>query len=106
MWDHWLLDTLSSWQKQAEASYTIELDDEREPSPPTRTEQESRTRQAMEELYAASAAPAAEEQMTQREEEGGLPPRKRPRPELGVNGASLPGAVNAFMQPVPSIASA
>ena len=29
MWDHWLLDTLASWQKQAEASYFIEMDDER-----------------------------------------------------------------------------
>eukprot|EP00900_Chrysochromulina_parva_P008121 jgi/Chrpa1/1730/Chrysochromulina_OHIO_Genome00002146-RA len=34
VWDHWLLDTLASWQKQSEASYAISLDEERGESPP------------------------------------------------------------------------
>jgi len=34
VWDHWLLDTLSTWQKQTEESYAIRLDDARGESPP------------------------------------------------------------------------
>ena len=34
VWDGWLLDTLATWQKQVEKSYTISLDDERGTSPP------------------------------------------------------------------------
>ena len=34
VWDHWLLDTLASWQKQSESSYAISLDEERGESPP------------------------------------------------------------------------
>uniref|UniRef100_A0A7S2HP53 protein-serine/threonine phosphatase n=1 Tax=Haptolina brevifila TaxID=156173 RepID=A0A7S2HP53_9EUKA len=34
VWDHWLLDTLATWQKQNEESYAVRLDDERGDSPP------------------------------------------------------------------------
>jgi len=34
VWDHWLLDTLASWQRPPEASYAISADDERGVSPP------------------------------------------------------------------------
>ena len=34
VWDHWLLDTLASWQKQAESSYAISMEDDRGVSPP------------------------------------------------------------------------
>ena len=34
VWDHWLLDTLASWQKQSEANYAISADDDRGASPP------------------------------------------------------------------------
>lgn len=87
MWDHWLLDTLSSWQRQAEGSYSIEMDDERAPSPLSRQQQEEGR------LAAEAGVPSAEPAMLDGEkpepddgDEGGdgMPPRKRPRAELGV----------------------
>ena len=79
MWDHWLLDTLASWQKQNEAPYTIELEDERVDAL-TRQEQEERMEQEQ-----RAPAPASEDA-------DGMPSRKRARPDgaaaaLGVNGA-------------------
>ena len=100
VWDHWLLDTLSSWQKQAEGPYQIEMDDERQPSPPSRQQQEQAIddrRAAVEAERAAlqSSAPADAPPIAADDE--ALPPRKRPRPELGVNGAGPPAGsyVNA-----------
>ena len=87
VWDHWLLDTLSSWQRQAEGSYSIEMDDERAPSPLSRQQQEEGR------LAAEAGVPSAEPAMLDGEkpepddgDEGGdgMPPRKRPRAELGV----------------------
>jgi len=95
VWDHWLLDTLSSWQRQAEGSYAIEMEDERAPSPPSRVQQETRLEQ--------EAKHQAKEEITSRSEpetraedggDGDLPPRKRPRPELGVNGSGIPTNAN------------
>jgi len=81
VWDHWLLDTLSSWQRQAEAPYAIEMHDDREPSPPsTRLEKEA----------ALSEAPSSEPVAVVGGADDGLPPRKRPRSELGLNGVGLP----------------
>ena len=57
VWDHWLLDTLSSWQRQAEGSYSIEMDDERAPSPLSRQQQEEGR------LAAEAGVPSAEPAM-------------------------------------------
>ena len=78
VWDHWLLDTLSSWQKQAESNYAITLEDEREPSPPGRLQEEA-LRLASDSGPGtgdslAVAAPTADEVAD-------LPPRKRARSE-------------------------
>ena len=90
VWDHWLLDTLTSWQRQSEASYAIqELDeDDADGAPaaapllggvfgPARMGGESAD---------DIVDPTTDDAMT-----GDLPPRKRARPDapaaLGVNGA-------------------
>ena len=94
VWDHWLLDTLSSWHRQTETSYAIELDDERAPSPP-----EVLGRLQVQEQELAAAAAAADSATVIEEDAGGLPPKKRARADLGVNGAGLPGSdVAGYLQ--------
>jgi hypothetical protein len=85
VWDHWLLDTISSWQRQNEDSYRIVMGDERAPSPPTRQAADEAT-------TPASSAEAPPPSLAADADADGLPPRKRPRSEaaLGVNGASIP----------------
>lgn len=125
VWDHWLLDTISSWQKQEEASYAIRLDEERAPSPLTRQQQEeapaaaadanAEPARAPEETLSGGAPPVPVARVEEEDSEA-MPPRKRPRPELGVNGAVTGatlqnGAVSAYLsgmapQQPPSLASA
>ena len=89
VWDHWLLDTLTSWQRQSEASYAIDAnEDEADGAPaaapllggvfgPARMGGESAD---------DIVDPASDGAM------GDMPPRKRARPDvpaaLGVNGAA------------------
>jgi len=107
VWDHWLLDTLSSWQKQAETSYAIEIDDEREPSPPGRLQEAAQQAQTPSPAACVASvdvrAPDENvDQTTAAEEE--LPPRKRARADIvGINGTAMlsvaaPGVSTTYLQ--------
>ena len=84
VWDHWLLDTLTSWQRQPESGYAISEDQDDD-----------------EGVGGAVAAPLAgglfgssRNDVVDASAADELPPRKRPRSDaptaLGVNGAALP----------------
>ena len=79
VWDGWLLDTLATWQKQVEKSYTISLEDERGTSPPPSlfTQQLAgitRTCHVADDTSEPLAPDDAEARV-------GVPPRKRARHE-------------------------
>ena len=121
VWDHWLLDTLSSWQKQAETGYAIEIDDEREPSPPGRLQEAAQQAQAVGSTTVSQfactpsvdvRAPDAENVGTATAAEE-LPSRKRARADIvGINGTAMlsvatPGVSTTYLQQLqPSQASA
>jgi hypothetical protein len=86
VWDHWLLDTLASWQRPAERDYAIALEDERV------DETHDATRDAHVAADAGGARAAAGGGAAADATGGeGLLSRKRPRPE---NDASDAAAVN------------
>ena len=116
VWDGWLLDTLSSWQRQPEEAYAIVDDGSAEEAPSEHAAMTSllgapRLRHAaadetQQRAQAASEQPASDPSS---DDAGnptsggpGLPPRKRPRPEPAAPGAN--GRVHQY-GPAPSVAS-
>jgi len=83
VWDHWLLDTLATWQKQVEESYAVRLDDDRgdSPPPPSFFSQQlsgiTKAHVASSDFENAAALNAAAESKTDF-----VPPRKRHREDM------------------------
>lgn len=85
VWDHWLLDTLTQWQRQPETDYAISEEHE----------DDDGSGDSVAAPLAGGIFGSSRADDDGGEAAGGLPPRKRPRGAdgptvLGVNGAAPP----------------
>lgn len=100
VWDHWLLDTLTSWQRQSEdnATYAIREDEDDSAGATAAAPLLNGVFGSAGRHDGEGAAAVAHD-----DDSGGLPPRKRPRADGTVPAAlGVYGAVNGASAPAPN----